>query len=52
VPPEAQVVKPLPASFAEIQPGKRVIAVGAPSGDVLEAQSVTIVTQPSVQRAP
>ena len=51
VPPEAQVVKPLPASFADLQPGKRVIAVGAPGADALEAQSVTIVTQPAVQRA-
>ncbi|MDP8923671.1 MAG: hypothetical protein M3O34_12420, partial [Chloroflexota bacterium] len=51
VPPEAQVVKPIPAGFAGIQPGKRVIAVGAPNGDVLEAQAVTILTQPPVQRA-
>jgi hypothetical protein len=28
VPPEAEIVKPLPADFADIQPGKRVIAFG------------------------
>jgi hypothetical protein len=52
VPPEAEIVKPLPATFADIQPGKRVIAFGTPSGDTLQAQTVTIVTQPPVIRAP
>lgn len=52
VPPEAEIVKPLPAALADIQPGKRVIAFGTPSGDVLQAQTITILTQPPVIRAP
>ena len=50
--PETEVVTPLPASFADIQPGKRVVATGAPGADVLVAQSITILTQPPVIRAP
>jgi hypothetical protein len=52
VPPEAQIVKPVPSTFSELKPGVRVIAVGAPEGDQLVAQTVTIVTQPPVVRAP
>lgn len=52
VPPEAQIVKPVPSSFSELKPGVRVIAVGAQEGDVLVAQTVTIITQPPVVRAP
>jgi hypothetical protein len=51
VPPEAQIVKPVPSTFAEIKPGTRIIAVGTPDGDVLAATTVTIVTQPPVIRA-
>jgi hypothetical protein len=42
IPPETQIIKPQPSTFAEIKPGVRVIAAGAPDGDVLAAQSVTI----------
>jgi len=52
VPPEAQIVKPVPSTFAEIKPGTRIIAVGTPDGDVLGATTVTILTQPPVIRAP
>jgi hypothetical protein len=51
VPPEAEIVKPMPAAFADIQPGKRVVAFGTPSGDELQAQAITILTQPPVIRA-
>jgi hypothetical protein len=51
VPPEAEIVKPLPSSFTELKPGVRVTAVGTPDGDVLVAQTVTITTQPPVIRA-
>jgi hypothetical protein len=44
IPPETQIIKPQPSTFAEITPGVRVIAAGAPDGDVLAAQSVTIST--------
>jgi hypothetical protein len=44
VPPEAQIVKPVPSTFAEIKPGVRITAVGTPEGDVLAATSVTITT--------
>jgi hypothetical protein len=52
VPAEAQIVKPLPSNLGELKPGVRVIAVGAQEGDTLAAQTVTIVTQPPVVRAP
>jgi hypothetical protein len=45
-------VKPLPSNLGELKPGVRVIAVGAQEGDTLAAQTVTIVTQPPVVRAP
>jgi hypothetical protein len=51
VPPEAQIVKPVPSTFAEIKPGTRIIAVGNPEGDVLVATTVTIITQPTPVRA-
>jgi hypothetical protein len=51
VPPEAQIVKPTPSTFAEIKPGTRIIAVGNPEGDMVAATTVTIVTQPNVVRA-
>ena len=47
VPPDTRIVKPQPSTFAEIKPGLRVFAVGAPDGDVLVAQTVTITTPPS-----
>ncbi|MCC7370166.1 MAG: hypothetical protein IT306_17200 [Chloroflexi bacterium] len=52
VPPEAQIVKPVPSNFGEVKQGVRVIAVGTQEGDVLVGQTVTIVTQPAVVRAP
>jgi hypothetical protein len=52
VPAEAEIVRPEPASFADIQPGKRILAFGTPNGEVLQAQTVTILTQPPVIRAP
>src|SRR5436190_9679766 len=51
VPPEVQIVKPVPSSFGELKPGVRIIAVGTPDGDGLTATSVTILTQPNVTRA-
>ena len=51
VPPEAEIVKPLPADFGDIQPGKRVAAFGTLGADVLRAQAITILTQPPVIRA-
>jgi hypothetical protein len=39
------------AAFGDIQPGKRVVAFGTPSGDVLQAQAITILTQPTPIRA-
>jgi hypothetical protein len=51
VPPEAQIVKPVPSTFAEIKPGARVTALGQPEGDQLVAQTVTIITQPAPVRA-
>ena len=50
VPPEAEIVKPLPATFADIQAGKRVAAFGTPAGDLLRAQTITVLTQPPVIR--
>lgn len=47
VPPDTRIVRPQPSTFAEIKPGLRVFAVGAPEGDVLVAQTVTITTPPS-----
>jgi hypothetical protein len=48
----SKVVKPLPSKFEDIQPGKRILAAGTPSADGgLVAQTVTIITQPAVQRA-
>lgn len=46
VPPDTEVVKPVPSTFSEVQPGKRFVALGRPEGDVLEAQTITILTQP------
>jgi hypothetical protein len=51
VPPEAQIVKPVPSSFGEIKPGTRIAAVGTPEGDLLVATTVTIITQPTPVRA-
>jgi hypothetical protein len=50
--PETKIVKPMPAQFADIKPSTRVLAVGTPDGDNLNAQTVTIITQPPVVRAP
>ena len=47
VPPDTRIVKPQPSTFAEIKPGLRVFAAGAPDGDILVAQTVTITTPPS-----
>jgi hypothetical protein len=52
VPPEAEIVKPVPSTFSEIKPGARIAALGAPEGETLVAQTVTIITQPPVIRAP
>jgi hypothetical protein len=49
--PESEVVKPVPSAFSEIKPGTRVQALGTPDGDILAAQTVTILTQPNVVRA-
>jgi hypothetical protein len=49
--PESQIVKPVPSTFSEVKPGARVTAVGTPDGDILTAQTVTILTQPPVVRA-
>jgi hypothetical protein len=46
VPADAQIIKPLPATFAEIKPGVRLFASGTPEGDVLVAQTVTVVSPP------
>ena len=51
IPPEVEIVRPQSVAFGEIQPGKRVVALGVPSGDVIRAQSFTILTQPPVIRA-
>jgi hypothetical protein len=52
VTPETKIVKPVPDQFSDIKPGTRVLAVGTPDGDTLTAQTVTIITQPGVTRAP
>jgi hypothetical protein len=44
VPPEAEIVKPVPATFSDIKIGERVQALGTVAGDTLTARSVTIVT--------
>jgi hypothetical protein len=49
--PDSQIVKPVPSTFSEIKPGIRVSAFGTPDGDVLTAQTITIITQPPVIRA-
>jgi hypothetical protein len=51
VPPEAEIVKPVPSNFSEIKPGTRVAALGQPEGDQLVAQTITIITQPAPVRA-
>jgi hypothetical protein len=51
VPPEAEIVKPVPSNFAEIKPGTRIAALGMPDGDQLVAQTVTIITQANPVRA-
>jgi hypothetical protein len=51
VPPEAEIVKPVPSSFSEIKPGTRITALGVPEDNVLVAQTVTIITQPTPVRA-
>src|SRR5262249_35856693 len=43
VPPEAQIVKPVPAAFSDISPGERVQANGTVSGDTLTARTVTLI---------
>jgi hypothetical protein len=48
VPADAEVVKPVPAAFSDIKSGERILAMGSPDGDMLNAQTVTI--QPA-QRA-
>ena len=51
VPPDAEIVKPAPARFEDIQAGARLVAAGDQEGDVLQAQTVTILNQPPVIRA-
>jgi len=47
VPPEAEVLKPLPATFADLAAGKRVLAAGATGPDgVLTATSVNVLGPP------
>jgi len=48
---ESEVVQPMPSTFTEIQPGKRVLAFGSPGADTLVANTVTILTTPPVIRA-
>jgi hypothetical protein len=43
VPPDAQIVKPVPAAFTDITVGSRVQAAGTVNGDTLAARSVTIL---------
>ena len=43
VPADAEVVKPVPASFGDIKAGERILATGNPDGDTLAAQTVTIL---------
>jgi hypothetical protein len=43
VPPAAEIVKPVPAAFSDIQVGARVQANGSVSGDTLTARSVTLL---------
>jgi hypothetical protein len=43
VPADAEVVKPVPATFGDIKAGERILAFGSPDGDVLAAQTVTIL---------
>jgi hypothetical protein len=50
VPPEAEIIKPIPAAFSDIQVGARVQANGSVSGDTLTARSVTLLPTAS-QRA-
>ena len=51
VPPDAEIVKPAPARFDDIQAGARLVAAGDQEGDVLQAQTVTILNQPPVIRS-
>jgi hypothetical protein len=47
VPPETEILKPLPASFADLAAGKRVLATGALGADgTLLATSVNLVGPP------
>ena len=50
VPPDVQIIKPIPSTFSELKPGVRVTALGQPEGDSLVAQTVTI-SQPNLVRA-
>jgi hypothetical protein len=47
VPPDAEVLKPIPASFADLAAGKRVIATGTPGADgTLVAGTVNLLGPP------
>jgi hypothetical protein len=43
VPPEAEIVKQIPADFSDIAVGARVQANGTVSGDTLTASTVTLL---------
>ena len=47
VPPETEILKPVPASFADLEPGKRLIATGTLSADnTLVASTVNLLGPP------
>ena len=50
VPPEAEIVKRVPAAFTDIAIGARVQANGTMSGDTLTARSVSILGSQAAQR--